>query len=158
MNKPLYLFSLALLIASALASILLGIRYAFSPVVFLQLASLANSLLPAVIGLLLALFLSVRFMDVLRGRFDIGVSARRPVARAARLAGAVLVWLFYGIALAVIGFLVYGGGSLAAEVRFLVAPLLRTLPVGMVLFELSHLLDLGTASEQPARGVQGQPE
>lgn len=141
MSKTLYLISIGLLILAALLSALQGTRYIMSPVGIFQLASVLNAFLPLLIGGLVAWFLLVRFRDVWSGRADVQVRATRPVARSAQTAGKFLIAAFYVLLVIAIGFLVMARGQLGGEVAFLFGPLLRSLPVGLVLFELGNILD-----------------
>lgn len=141
MSKKLYLLSLGLVIAVAALSVLQGTRYILSPVGLFQIATLMNMVMPFVLGLLLVVFLSVRFADVWRDRIDTDFAVARPIARASQVAGQVLIWVFYLLLLVAIGFLVLARGQLGGEIGFLFGPLLRTLPVGLLLFELSRYLD-----------------
>ena len=141
MSKKLYLLSVGLLLLAALLSIVQGTRFIRSPLGFFQIVSLVNMFMPLVLGLLLAFFLGARFLDVWRGDADVEARASRPLARACQTAGKFLIVLFYIFLMAAIGFLVLGKGQLSGEVGFLFGPLFRTLPVGLVLFELGRLLD-----------------
>lgn len=147
MNKKAYLLSLGLVIGIALLSLLQGTRYILSPVGLFQLATLMNLVMPPILGLLLAVFLSVRFADVWKGRTRVEVLASRPIAKASQVAGKVLIWAFYVLLLTALGFLVLARGQLGGEISFLFAPLLRTLPVGLLLFELGRLLDQATEDD-----------
>jgi hypothetical protein len=140
-NRKLYLLSLGLVIVVAALSVLLGTRYILSPVGLFQVATLLNLVVPPILGLLIAVFLSVRFADVWRDRVDTDFVVTRPIARASQLVGRVLIWAFYALLLVAIGFLVLARGQLGGEIGFLFGPLLRTLPVGLLLFELSRFLD-----------------
>lgn len=144
MNKKLYLLSIALLILVALMSALQGTRFIRSPVGVFQLATLLNMVMPLVLGALVALFLAVRFGDVWRGHADVQVRASRPIAKASQTAGKLLVGVFYILLAIAIGFLILAKGQLSGEIGFLFGPLLRTLPIGLVLFELGRILDQTT--------------
>lgn len=141
MNKTLYLLSLAIMILISALGALQGTRYILSPVAFFQIATLLNMIVPAILGVLLAVFLSARFADVWRNRMDTNFKVARPIARASYAVGRILIWAFYVLLLVAIAFLVLARGQLGGEVSFLFGPLLKTLPVGLVLFELSRLLD-----------------
>jgi len=141
MNKKLYLLTLGLLILFAALSIFQGSRYIMSPVGIFQLASLANIVLPLVLGVLLTVFLSVRFADVLKNRASVDYVASRPIARASQNAGKFLILVFYVLLVVVIGFLIIARGQLGGEIGFLFGPLFRTLPIGLLLFELGRILD-----------------
>lgn len=141
MSKTLYLLSIGLLILTALLSALQGTRYIMSPVGIFQLATILNAFMPLLIGGLVAWFLLVRFRDVWSGRADVQARATRPVARSAQTAGKFLIVVFYVLLVVAVGFLVMARGQLGGEIGFLFGPLLRTLPVGIVLFELGNILD-----------------
>ena len=141
MGKKLYLLSLGLLIFLAVLTVLQGTRYILSPVGLFQFASLANRLIPLLLGPLIAVFLVFRFIDVLKERSFVDQPLQRPAARVARLSGKLLIYLFYVLLLLAIVSLVLARGQLSGEVRFLFAPLFRTLPVGFLLFELANLLE-----------------
>jgi len=144
MSKKLYLLSVGLLILFALLSALQGTRFIRSPVGVFQLATILNSVMPLVLGALVTLFLTVRFGDVWSGRADVQVRASRPIARASQTAGKFLVGVFYILFALAIGFLILAKGQLSGEIGFLFEPLLRTLPIGLVLFELGRILDQTT--------------
>lgn len=141
MSKKLYLLSIGLLILVALLSALQGTRFIRSPVGIFQLANILNSVMPLVLGALVAFFLAVRFRDVWSGRADVQVQASRPIARASQTAGKLLVGVFYILVVIAIGFMFLAKGQLGSEIGFLFGPLLRTLPIGLVLFELGRILD-----------------
>lgn len=125
----------------SLLAVLQGTRYIASPVAAFQLASLANVVLPFVTSGLLVVFLTIRFADVWRGRIDITMSVSRPAARASQTAGKVLLWMFYALLAVALFLLIQAKGQLSGEIGFLFGPLLRTLPVGLILFELGRILD-----------------
>ena len=142
MSKFLYQFSLGLIILVAILQAFQGTRYIASPVVAFQVATLVNMVLPFIIGILLVVFLGVRFADVWRGRVDVTARATRPIARASQTAGKVLLYIFYAALLATLVLIIMAGGRLQSEIGFLFAPLAKTLPVGLVLTELGRILDL----------------
>ena len=144
MNKKLYLLSIGLLVLVALLSAFQGARFIRSPVGVFQLATILNSVMPLVLGALVALFLAVRFGDVWSGRADVQVRVSRPIAKASQTAGKVLVGVFYILFTIAIGFLILAKGQLSGEIGFLFGPLLRTLPIGLLLFELGRILDQAT--------------
>ena len=141
MNKTIYLLSIGLLILLCLLAVFQGTRYIASPVAVFQLASLANVFMPFVISGLLVVFLTIRFADVWRGRTDVSASLTRPAARAAQTAGKVLLWIFYALFAVALFFLILAKGQLGGEISFLFGPLFRTLPAGLILFELGRILD-----------------
>lgn len=147
MGKRLYLMSLGFLILIAVMSVFQGARYILSPVGLFQLATLANLVIPLVLGPLIAVFLVVRFIDVLKERSFVDRPLRRPIARAARLSGKLLIYMFYVLLIIAIVFLVLARGQLGGEISFLFGPLLRTLPIGFLVFELGNLLDTAESDD-----------
>ncbi len=146
MSKKLYLFSLGMVILVSALGALQGSAYILSPVGLFQVATLLNMVLPVALAILLTVFLSARFADVWRNRVDTHFTVTRPIARASQFAGRILIWTFYILLIVAIVFLVLARGQLSGEIAFLFGPLLRTLPVGLLLFELSRFLD--AAEEQ----------
>lgn len=144
MNRKLYLLSVGLLILVALLSMLQGTRFIRSPIGVFQLATLLNMVMPVVLGGLVAFFLAARFADVWRGHADVQDRAARPIARASQTAGKLLIGVFYVLLVIGIGFLILAKGQLSGEIGFLYGPLLRMLPIGLILFELGRVLDQAT--------------
>ena len=141
MNKAIYLLSVGLLILLSLVTVFQGTRYIASPVAAFQIASLANVILPFVVSGLLVVFLSIRFADVWSDRSDVTVRASRPAARASQAAGKLLLWIFYALLVVAVVLLIRARGQLSGEIIYLFSPLFRSLPVGLVLFELGRILD-----------------
>lgn len=148
MSKVLYQCSLGLIIFAAIMQAFQGTRYIASPVMAFQIATLVNMVLPFIIGILLVVFLGVRFADVWKGRVDVTMRATRPIARASQTAGKVLLYIFYAMLLATGVFMIMAGGRLQSEIGFLFAPLAKTLPVGLILTELGRILDLRDQSSE----------
>ena len=143
MNKTLYLFSLGLIILGALAILLLGGSAVLGPLLQLQVLSLLRVGLSLLTVILLTVFLGTRFMDVWRDRVDIRELPKRPIARKACLWGKWLLILYYLLLAACILSMAVFRQQLAGELQFMFAPLMQVLPLGLLFFELGHLLDSG---------------
>ena len=146
MNRKLYLLSTALLMLAAILSMLSGWRYFLSPVSLFQLGTLLNMLFSIGIGLLLAYMLFIRFSAVWKNRIDITIQATSKHANIIQKASKILLYGYY-IILPIIILLLFLGGSVRAEIKFLFFPLLKVLPAGYILFEMSRLIDMECKTE-----------
>ncbi|WP_417445547.1 hypothetical protein [Kangiella sp.] len=140
MNKKIYLLSTALLIVGALLSTMSGWRFFLSPVSIFKLGSMLNIIFSIGLGALIAYMLWIRFISVWKNDVDITVRAKTKHASYIQNSGRWLVYGYY-IIFPLLLVLMFFGGSVKSEIRFLFFPLLKIFPVGYVLFEMSRLID-----------------
>ena len=155
LNRIGYLLVVALLIFASLLSTLGGWRSFLSPVLLLQLGTLLNMLMKIGAGLLFAYLLILRFKSVFTRSIDISLKAKTRHARFLQRVSVAIMYSFFVIVPLYYLMLRYGG-PIKAELRFMFLPLLKVLPFGYILFEISRIIDLdervgAAASSQKSR-------
>ncbi|MCL6414071.1 hypothetical protein MIB92_00275 [Aestuariirhabdus sp. Z084] len=140
MNKKIYLISTALLIIGALLSTMSGWRYFFSPVSLFKLGTLLNIVFSIGLGALMAYMLSIRFLSVWKNSVDITMRAKTKHALYIQNSGRWLVYGYY-VLFPLLLILMFFGGPVKAEIKFLFFPLLKIFPIGYILFEMARLID-----------------
>jgi len=140
MNKKIYLIATALLILGSILWAFSGWRYFLSPVSLFRIGTIMNIVLSISLGGLFVYALSLRFHSVWKGNVDVTMLAETP--HALRIQN-VSRWVLYSyfILLPLYIVLMFMGGSVRAEIRFLFSPLLKVLPAGYILFEIARLID-----------------
>lgn len=141
MNRKLYLLSTGLLIIGAILSTLSGFRSFLSPVLLFKIGTIINIIFSVSIGLLLAYMLCLRFGAVWKNKIDITMQAKTKHAFYIQRSARFLLYGYYML-LPIILLLIFFGGPIKSEIRFLFFPLLKVLPVGYILFEMSRLIDI----------------
>lgn len=143
MRRGLILTSQALLILTMLVMPILSARYVLSGASIFQVATLLNQVGRPLVGIMVAIVLFARFRDVWTRRTDVNESASRAMARFAQTTGVVLMFIFFVLLVLVLimQFAIPAGERVELPIFFIFGPLLATLPVGYIMFELGRLLE-----------------